>query len=153
MAPIAKHLIDRLPAAAQAKLSVLERHRQDGIDAISDGHRRLIDLRKPLVRLQQERAVLAEQLGGRLPKSREAITLDAIEKKQRRIRELIADIRQTDAAPYPNEASKRLAHAKIEQLAGRPDIRPIAVELERLDDVDLRRRSFRQRLEYRIFSK
>jgi hypothetical protein len=55
------------------------------------------------------------------------VTPDAIEKRRRRIRALIADVKQTDAAPYPSALAKQRAREEIEQLAerGEPDFFPL----------------------------
>ncbi len=45
--------------------------------------------------------------------------LAAIEKRRQRIRSLIADVKQIDAAPYPSALAKQRAREEIEQLAER----------------------------------
>lgn len=52
---------------------------------------------------------------------------DAIEQRQRRIRHLLADIAQVDAAPFPSGEAKQLVRREIEQLAqrGRPSFHPV----------------------------
>lgn len=69
-------------------------------------------------------AVLAEHAGSSNKSGDREVTPDAIEKRQRRIRELLADIARTDAAPYPNAEAKQLARKEIEALAerGRPSL-------------------------------
>ncbi len=62
------------------------------------------------------------------------VTPEAIERRRFRIRELLADIRQTDAAPCPNSEAKRLARAEVERLAelGRPNVDPL---IERRENI------------------
>jgi hypothetical protein len=71
---------------------------------------------------------LAEDVHGDKSKIiRDAVTPDALEKRRRRIRELLADLRQADAAPYPASEAKQRAREELKQLAerGRPNVFPL----------------------------
>lgn len=67
---------------------------------------------------------------GRERANKNEVTPDDIEKRRRRIRELVADIRSVDAAPITSAEAKQIARAQIEELAkqGEPDFFPLIEE-------------------------
>ncbi|MGY4472845.1 hypothetical protein [Bradyrhizobium sp. USDA 3364] len=84
-------------------------------------------------------AIVIGEYAGTLGKLRD-VTSEVIEQRRRRIRELQADIRRADAAPYPSSVVKEQVRQRIEALAqrGEPGFDAVIEHIDREIDWPMR---------------